>query len=472
MFRLGGHRRRRSGTSTRALILLVTAVLSIVAALWLVAALVESSLSVVLSIALLGGALIYGNIAATQQAEAHRRWHDIQHVRALSGVAFERHVAELYEKLGYRTRITRGGGDQGADVVAENSTERLAIQCKQWAETVGNDAVQEAIAGKAFYGCDRAVVVCTSAFTSAARELAERAKVALIDGDNYTRLMAQVRPRTPNTEPPRGLRFPAGKPLMQELVLIGIAVALVVAHFSTSSARRMPDQAPVTPQTIAPLAQEPQPTTVPSAPAQRAPIPSPAPSPGDVNSMLVVRLPTTDPLSMTTYARPINLPPPMKDGYRLSAYVVARTTLIAPERWSGQGSVGVDGTASATLTATPSAQIAAGRLEYEYIPVCQGCVWLAAGQYFDSVRAHWNDSPFSSQPLPPERQFVEKVLLAPHLLAYHAPDSPDGLEVNGVAYFDAAAGKFQRMEIALPAAQHRLATIVLNTFIARQVRDR
>jgi len=57
----------------------------------------------------------------------------------------------------------------------------VAIQCKNTAQPVGNAAVQEVFAGKAFYEATTAVVVSRSGFTSSAIQLANRLTVALVD---------------------------------------------------------------------------------------------------------------------------------------------------------------------------------------------------------------------------------------------------------------------------------------------------
>lgn len=110
--------------------------------------------------------------------------------RRLSGEEFEQYVALLLGDLGFRhIELTRAGGDQGVDVLAERAGKRYAVQCKHYSGAVGNAAVQEAFAGARFYDCDEAVVICTGAFTRAARELAASTGVRLWDGDTLTRMM-------------------------------------------------------------------------------------------------------------------------------------------------------------------------------------------------------------------------------------------------------------------------------------------
>ena len=153
--------------------------------------LVRSDVGVVVAVILAIAALWYGRIAVNRQIAVDRTWHALDQLRSLSGIEFEHHVAELYRRLGYDVKITRGSGDQGVDVIAQSSSQKLGIQCKQWSGTVGNDAVQQALSGRVFYNCSNAAVVCTSTFTRSARELAERANVQLIDGLAYTAMVSK-----------------------------------------------------------------------------------------------------------------------------------------------------------------------------------------------------------------------------------------------------------------------------------------
>jgi len=97
----------------------------------------------------------------------------------LGGLEFESLVADLFEKMGYESKVTSGSGDQGADVIASNSFEKLAIQTKHYQGKVSNSAVQEAAAAVSYYDADRAVVITTSSFTRSAEELASSNNVEL-----------------------------------------------------------------------------------------------------------------------------------------------------------------------------------------------------------------------------------------------------------------------------------------------------
>lgn len=108
----------------------------------------------------------------------------------LTGEEFEDYCAQVLADNGFRhVELTPMGGDQGVDILAVREGESWAIQCKNYAGAVGNFAVQEAYAGREFYGCDRAAVLCPGEYTKAARELAASTDVELWDGRVLSRMM-------------------------------------------------------------------------------------------------------------------------------------------------------------------------------------------------------------------------------------------------------------------------------------------
>ena len=96
----------------------------------------------------------------------------IDDIDLMSGPEFESAVCSLFKAMGYAVHVTKQSGDQGIDVIAEKDSVKIGIQAKCYASAVGNAAVQEAAAGKVFYGCGKAMVVTNSTFTKSAVELA------------------------------------------------------------------------------------------------------------------------------------------------------------------------------------------------------------------------------------------------------------------------------------------------------------
>ena len=111
------------------------------------------------------------------------------HIASMSGLEFERYMASVFEALGYDAKLVGGAGDQGVDLVLRKGAEVVAVQCKNYAQPVGNRPVQEIYAGARYHGVDRSWVVAPEGFTKGALTGKETALtedlglfVALVDG--------------------------------------------------------------------------------------------------------------------------------------------------------------------------------------------------------------------------------------------------------------------------------------------------
>ena len=108
------------------------------------------------------------------------------------GHAFEKWVAEALIGFGWTAKVTSGSGDQGIDVIAEKNGQKLGIQCKLYSSAIGNKAVQEAHAGKAYYSADAVAVLSNAAYTSSAKDLAKVTGVQLLSHHDIPELFEKV----------------------------------------------------------------------------------------------------------------------------------------------------------------------------------------------------------------------------------------------------------------------------------------
>ncbi len=99
----------------------------------------------------------------------------------MEGADFEKYLAIKFGEKGYKVKYTPATGDQGADLIIEKGRKKTAVQAKRYNGSVGNNAVQEVLAGMAYYDCDNALVVTNSKFTPAAVKLADKTNVELWD---------------------------------------------------------------------------------------------------------------------------------------------------------------------------------------------------------------------------------------------------------------------------------------------------
>ena len=110
----------------------------------------------------------------------------------MSGADYEIYCGRILQEAGWNVEQTQASNDQGVDLIAQIEDLKVCIQCKRYSNPVGNKAVQEVIAGKAFYNGTHAVVVSNAGFTKAAKSLAESANVILISDTELEDLETMV----------------------------------------------------------------------------------------------------------------------------------------------------------------------------------------------------------------------------------------------------------------------------------------
>ncbi len=87
--------------------------------------------------------------------------------------------------------VTRGSGDYGIDILAEKEGVTYAVQCKCYTAPVGVKAVQEAYAGRDYYGRMVGAVMTNQYFTAPAVEAAKKLKILLWDGGYLEGMMEE-----------------------------------------------------------------------------------------------------------------------------------------------------------------------------------------------------------------------------------------------------------------------------------------
>lgn len=108
---------------------------------------------------------------------------------------FEQFVANVWEELGYSTKMTPGSQDRGIDVIAEQETpvrQKMLIQAKAYdtKNRIGSDEVRKyATLYQQEDDVDRVVIVTSSTFTSQAKELASDLNVDVIDREDLIGLV-------------------------------------------------------------------------------------------------------------------------------------------------------------------------------------------------------------------------------------------------------------------------------------------
>ena len=106
----------------------------------------------------------------------------------MSPIEFENYCSDYLRLKGWNSKTTKGSGDQGIDVIACKSNVLLVIQCKLYSSPIGNSAVQEVFAGKAFLNAHAAAVVSNQTYTKSAIELSKKTGVLLLHFKELSKL--------------------------------------------------------------------------------------------------------------------------------------------------------------------------------------------------------------------------------------------------------------------------------------------
>ncbi|MFA5009048.1 MAG: restriction endonuclease [Candidatus Paceibacterota bacterium] len=100
---------------------------------------------------------------------------------SLSGTEFENLLVRLYESMGYLVEHPGSTGDQGGDLILNKNGQRILVQAKRYKGSIGNGAVQEAVAAKKYYDCNRTMLIGSASFTRGALDLANYNEVELVE---------------------------------------------------------------------------------------------------------------------------------------------------------------------------------------------------------------------------------------------------------------------------------------------------
>lgn len=127
--------------------------------------------------------------AIRQSLQFQRETLLLENWKAMRGPEWEDFLVRVFRLLGAEVEPTGTSGDQGVDLIATMGPRRYAIQAKGYVSSVGNGAVQEAVAGMAHYRCNACAVITNSRFTTGAIELAESNRCRLIGEEEVPALV-------------------------------------------------------------------------------------------------------------------------------------------------------------------------------------------------------------------------------------------------------------------------------------------
>lgn len=115
---------------------------------------------------------------------------DVKFSDEMSPYEYEYFCSGILSSQGWESKVTKGSGDQGVDIIARKNGTSIAVQCKKFNQPVGNFAVQEVFSGSAYYDVDHSIVVTNNTYTPSARRLASKLNVFLINHEDLINIDA------------------------------------------------------------------------------------------------------------------------------------------------------------------------------------------------------------------------------------------------------------------------------------------
>jgi len=118
-----------------------------------------------------------------------------QRLQQMDPEAFECFVSDVWEYLGWQTRVVGKPGDRGIDVVAVDGEEKQLIQAKRYgpSTTVGSPEVQQYASLRIQEdNVNQVTIVTTGEFSQQARDLAPELDVIVVNGQHLIEMIDEL----------------------------------------------------------------------------------------------------------------------------------------------------------------------------------------------------------------------------------------------------------------------------------------
>ena len=141
---------------------------------------------------------------------------------------FERHIAYIFQEMGYNASVVGGSGDGGIDVIASKDGEKTVVQCKRYAidRTISSPELRNFIGAMTVSQATKGYFVTTASFTKPAMDEAEMIpELYLIDGDGIVAWWKafKIGPYKDEIIPPEQPVYPP-KPVILPPTILGFRV--------------------------------------------------------------------------------------------------------------------------------------------------------------------------------------------------------------------------------------------------------
>lgn len=261
------------------------------------------------------------------EARYFQRIEQLDQIKALDPIAFERFVGSLFERMGYIVQTTAVSGDEGVDLSLRRENKTAIVQCKCYEGAVGQPIVRDLYGAMVHNRADEAYLVTTGAISLPAQQWAAGKPIHLVDGNTLVEWVETFKETIKEPEgakePPTSVKFSldaAANFLRQNVIAAGaLVVALILpiccclagllAFYhpaATPTATPTPTMTPIPSPTQAPTI---APAIVPATPTATAIItPSPTPEAMPTDTPVPTQSPPTE-TPTTVPLTPTSLPP-------------------------------------------------------------------------------------------------------------------------------------------------------------------
>jgi hypothetical protein len=112
-----------------------------------------------------------------------RRIEQLNQIKALDPIAFERFIGTLFERMGYEVETTTVAGDKGVDLFLRKDNRTAIAQCKRYEGSLGQPVVRDLYGTMLHTRADEAYLVTTGTISLPAQQWAMGKFIHLVDGN-------------------------------------------------------------------------------------------------------------------------------------------------------------------------------------------------------------------------------------------------------------------------------------------------